>query len=298
MRCQVVSLQEKPWCTSFRRQVNKHSEEEAKFIWLTFGICKVGLKFLEYETFESYTLCHHQELARGALKQCRETWASSLPFLPTSRSAAALAEPHIVRSAWESSIFLALVDWGRTCCRMTWTAMTQTTRWSVSFLTLPRMGIRLRSQVWNAPYLDQSMLDLAFCWCWSCPPPTLAPAGGTRPSPSWEATTLPSSVGLWRKRRLSKWSKAMDKDSSMWWSRCTFAEFFNATWFSQRLSLYKIFQDFPYFVQTSSPPSVTFPKLINVMSSLIELLRGKCWFPSCVQRAIINISNWQTLLLI
>ena len=175
MRCQVVSLQEKPWCTSFRRHVNKHSEEESKFIWLTFGICKVGLKFLENETFESYTLCHHQELARGALKQCRETWASSLPFLPTSRSAAALAEPHIVRSAWESSIFLALVDWGRTCCRMTWTAMTQTTRWSVSFLTLPRMGIRLRSQVWNASYLDQSMLDLAFCSRWSCPPPALAP---------------------------------------------------------------------------------------------------------------------------
>ena len=95
MRCQAVSLQERPWCTSFRRPVNKHSEEYSKFIWLTFGICKVGLKFLEYETFESYTLCHHQELARGALKQCRETWASSLPFLstPPSRSAAALARP-------------------------------------------------------------------------------------------------------------------------------------------------------------------------------------------------------------
>ena len=34
------------------------------------------------------------------------------------------------------------------------------------------------------------------------------------------------------------------------------------------------------------------------MSSLIELLRGKCWFPSCVHWPIINISNWQTLLLI
>jgi len=156
MRCQVVSLQEKPWCTSFRRQVNKHSEEEAKFIWLTFGICKVGLKFLEYETFESYTLCHHQELARGALKQCRETWASSLPFLPTSRSAAALAEPHIVRSAWESSIFLALVDWGRTCCRMTWTAMTQTTRWTVTFLTIcPECIWGWGLQVWNASVLTK-----------------------------------------------------------------------------------------------------------------------------------------------
>ena len=101
MRCQVVSLQEKPWCTSFRRQVNKHSEEEAKFIWLTFGICKVGLKFLEYETFESWTLCHLQEFARGALKQCREIRASSLPFLstPSSRSAAALADP-LWGAAW------------------------------------------------------------------------------------------------------------------------------------------------------------------------------------------------------
>ena len=34
------------------------------------------------------------------------------------------------------------------------------------------------------------------------------------------------------------------------------------------------------------------------MSSLVELLRGKCWFPSCVHWPIINISNWQTLLLI
>jgi len=38
-----------------------------------------------------------------------------------------------------------------------------------------RLEMWLRSQVWNASYLDQSMLDLAFCWRWSCPPPTLAP---------------------------------------------------------------------------------------------------------------------------
>ena len=62
--------------------------------------------------------------------------------------------------------------------------------------------------------------------------------------------------------------------------------------------LYKIFQDFPYFVQTPSPLSVTFPKLINVMSSLIELLRGNCLFPSCVRVTYYQHSNWQTLLLI
>ena len=82
--------------------------------------------------------------------------------------------PTLWGAAWESSTILALLDWGLLCCRMARTALTQTTRWSVSFLTLPRMGIRLRSQVWNASYLDQSMLDLAFCWRWSCPPPTLA----------------------------------------------------------------------------------------------------------------------------
>ena len=140
MRCQVVSLQEKPWCTSFRRHVNKHSEEESKFIWLTFGICKVGLKFLENETFESYTLCHLQELARGALKQCRETWASCLPFLSTWRSAAALADPTLWGAAWESSTILALVDWGLLHCRMARTAMTQTTRWTDRSLQLPKSG--------------------------------------------------------------------------------------------------------------------------------------------------------------
>jgi len=160
------------------------------------------MKFLEYETFESWTLCHLQEFARGALKQCREIRASSLPFLstPSSRSAAALADP-LWGAAWSRPLSWSLATRrGTTTYRIARTAMTHTTRWSVSFLTLPRMGIRLRSQVWNASYLGQSMLDLAFCWCWSCPPPTLAPAGGTRPSPSWEATTLPSSVGearLW-----------------------------------------------------------------------------------------------------
>jgi len=134
------------------------------------------MKFLEYETFESWTLCHLQEFARGALKQCREIRASSLPFLstPSSRSAAALADP-LWGAAWSRPLSWSLATRrGTTTYRIARTAMTQTTRWSVSFLTLPRMGIRLRSQVWNASYLDQSMLDLAFCWRWSCPPPTLA----------------------------------------------------------------------------------------------------------------------------
>ena len=168
MRCQVVSLQEKPWCTSFRRQVNKHSEENTKFIWLTFGICKVGLKFLEYETFESWTLCHLQEFARGALKQCREIRASSPPVLstPTSRSAAALADPTLWGAAWESSTILALVDWGLLRCRMARTAMTQTTRWTESFLTLAKdwkCGCDLRC----GTLLSTDMLEVALdppCW--------------------------------------------------------------------------------------------------------------------------------------
>ena len=165
MRCQVVSLQEKPWCTSFRRQVNKHSEEEAKFIWLTFGICKVGLKFLEYETFESWTLCHLQEFARGALKQCREIRASSLPFLstPSSRSAAALADPLWGR-AWSRPLSWSLADRRGTSTAGWQTAMTQTTRWFVSFLTNAKNGYKAAV----AGVECQTMLELASCWHWPC----------------------------------------------------------------------------------------------------------------------------------
>ena len=57
-----------------------------------------------------------QEFARGALKQCREIRASSL-HLPQDLqllTSAAVANPYFVRSSLESSIILALVDWGKT----------------------------------------------------------------------------------------------------------------------------------------------------------------------------------------
>jgi len=64
---------------------------------LTVGVRKSFGKFLlGKETFEvKQSLPHHQCKLRGALKQCRETWVSSLPFLstPPSRSAVALARP-------------------------------------------------------------------------------------------------------------------------------------------------------------------------------------------------------------
>ena len=86
-------------------------------------------------------------------------------------------------------------------------------------------------------------------------------AGGTRPSPSWEATTLPSSVGLWRKRRLSRWSKAMDRDTSMWWSRCLYWVFPIVFLGFLKFFCTKYFNIF-LFCPNAPPPSVTFPMMI------------------------------------
>jgi len=62
---------------------------------LTVGVRKSFGKFLlGKETFEvEQSLPHQQCKPRGALKQCRETRVSSLPFLstPPSRPAAVLA---------------------------------------------------------------------------------------------------------------------------------------------------------------------------------------------------------------
>ena len=49
-------------CVNAFKDQNKHSEEDTKFISDFWDLQGRGSSFLEYETFESITLCHLQEL--------------------------------------------------------------------------------------------------------------------------------------------------------------------------------------------------------------------------------------------
>jgi len=92
MRCHTqVSVQEDPVCECFKDpRINNTEGGTELFYSATFGERKLWVQcFLDLETFEAIHSCH-QEWTRGALKQCREARASSLPFYNLIKTKAVL----------------------------------------------------------------------------------------------------------------------------------------------------------------------------------------------------------------
>ena len=118
--------------------------------------------------------------------------------------------------------------------------------------------------------------------CWRLP---LTPLAEFTPGQSlWSRSS-------WTRRIRTLVCDSLDASQLLSFSYCVLR-------FSQLPSFVQNISTFPYFDQTPSPPSVTFPKMSNVKSSSTEMLRGNSTSYHVSNWAIINISNWQTLLLI
>ena len=209
MRCRYSFSPRTPVVKAFRRHGNKHSEEEPTLFARLLGTAKMGSSSWRRKHSKSLTLCQLQELARGALKQCRETRASSLPFLSTWRSAAALADPTLWGAAWESSTILALLDLGLLCCRMARTALTQTTRWTVTFLTI--------AKDWKCGCDLRCGTLLSWLTCWRLPLTPLAeftPGQSLWSRSSWTRRMRTPGGCPWPPLLSSPQGKACDQDQA------------------------------------------------------------------------------------
>ena len=247
-----------PVVNAFKDLRMNNSREGTKFISLTFGIRRMGRSFLDYETFESITLCHLQELARGAHQAVSlGTGILSSLFLYTSLKICSCPGRPFVRSSLESSTIL-VPGWQEDYFAAGWHGLL----WlkPPGDLIVPyncqRLEMWLRSTgVWNASILTKH--------AGGCPWPPLL----SSPCSPWSlllATTpiqikeiTPGQSLWWR----SSWARRMrtlvcdglDASNSWVFSYCVLR-------FSQLPSFVQNISTFSYFVQTRLPRVLHFPR--------------------------------------
>ena len=153
MRCHQVSILKIPFLWSLQRPENKHHWRNwCLLLWLLGYANTLGSFSWEKKHLKWNRVCPtNRQTKRYPQAVSRDTGIlSSFPLYTSLKTCSCPG----MRSYLESSITLALVDWGRTRCRMTWTAMTQTTRWTESFLTIAKVWTwSCDLQVWNASIL-------------------------------------------------------------------------------------------------------------------------------------------------
>jgi len=239
MRCHQVSTLKIPFLWSLQRLENKqHWRYCCLLLWLLGYANSLGSFSWEKKHLKWNRVCPtNRQTKRCPQAVSRDTGIlSSFPLYTSFKICSCSGKtPTLWGAAWESSTILALLDWGLLCCRMARTALTQTTRWTVTFLTI--------AKDWKCGCDLRCGTLLSWLTCWRLP---LTPLAEFTPGQS-----------LWWRSSWTRRMRTLVCDSLDWGNLCWVFSYCVLR-FSQAL-LYKILPSFLILFKLPLPWMLHFP---------------------------------------